>query len=288
MRGDGAGRSRASVALSVACAVLALLGSAPGVLASAPKKPAHAAALSAEEIVNRNVAARGGLEAWRKVETMIWSGHLESAHTPAPVLPFQLEQKRPNKTRFEIHVQNQRTVRMFDGARGWKSKASPSGRVDMVRYTPDEERHARDEPIIDGVLIDYGAKGSSVSLAGAEDLGGRKTYHLAVRTVSGETHDVWVDAVSFLEVKMSRITYSAGGARVVPTFYRDYKNFEGLSIPTTVQIGDNTMGMPDIMHVERVTLNAPLSDHHFSPPGASGVQRSVPSPASADRPPVPR
>ena len=294
MRAEGAGRSRASVGLSAACAALALVCAASGAaLAAAPKKPAHAPGLSAEEIIARNAAARGGLEAWRKIDTMIWSGHLESAHTPAPSLPFELEQKRPNKTRFEIHVQNQRTMRMFDGARGWKSKPSPSGRVDIVPYTPDEERYARDEPVIDGVLIDYDAKGSAVSLAGVENLDGRKAYHLAVRLVSGQRQDVWVDAESFLEVEISRMIYGPGGPRMVPTFYRDYQTFEGLSIPTTIQIGDNSMGMPDLMHIERVTLNAPLSERRFSPPGggpprASPPQLSAPPPAGTDpAPPVP-
>jgi hypothetical protein len=288
MRAEGAVRSRAFIWLGAVCAALALVCAASGAaLAAAVKQPAHAAGLSAEQIVAKNAAARGGLEAWRKIDTMVWSGHLESAHTPAPSLPFELEQKRPNKTRFEIHVQNQRTMRMFDGARGWKSKPTPSGRVDIVSYTPDEERYARDEPVIDGALIDYDAKGSAVSLAGVENLGGRKTYHLAVRLVSGQRQDVWVDAESFLEVKISRITYGAGGPRMVPTFYRDYQTFEGLSIPTTIQIGDNSMGMPDLMHIERVTLNAPLSERRFSPPGASPRQRSAPPSASTDPAPAP-
>jgi len=294
MRAEVAGRSRASIGLGAACAALALVCAASGAaLAAAAKHPSHVAGLSAEQIVAKNAAARGGLEAWRKVETMVWSGHLESAHTPAPSLPFELEQKRPNKTRFEIHVQNQRTLRMFDGARGWKSKPSPSGRVDIVPYTPDEERYARDEPVIDGALIDYDAKGSAVSLAGAEELGGRKVYHLAVRLASGQRQDVWVDAESFLEVKIGRMTNGAGGPRMVPTFYRDYKTFEGLSIPTTIQIGDGSMGMPDLMHIERVTLNAPLSERRFSPPGASPQRRSptsasaAPPSASPDPAPVP-
>jgi hypothetical protein len=287
MRAEGDGRSRARIGL--AAWALSVLGLASGVaLAATAPRPARAASLSAEEIVARNVAARGGLEAWRKIETMVWSGHLESAHTPAPSLPFQLEQKRPNKTRFEIHVQNQRSLRMFDGARGFKSKAGPGGRMDIVPYTPDEERYARNESVIDGALIDYDAKRSAVSLAGVEESGGRKSYHLTVRMVSGERQDVWVDAKTFLEDKITRMTYGAGGPRMVPTFYRDYQTFEGLSIPTTIQIGDNSMGMPDVIHIERVTLNAPLSDRRFAPPGALPVQRGAPPFTRTDPPAVPR
>ena len=267
-------------------------------------KPARAAEISATQIVANNAAARGGLEAWRKIETMVWMGHLESARTPVPSLPFELEQKRPNKTRFEIHAMNQRTMRIFDGARGWKSHPNPSGRVDVLPYTFEEARYARDEPIIDGPLIDYDAKGSTVALAGVEEIGGLKTYHLAVKLASGERQDVWVDAESFLEVKVSRVTYGAGGPSTVPTFYRDYKMIEGLQIPTTIQIGDGSTGTPDLMHIERVVLNAPLNDRRFSLPGerrspvegASGgypglpptTSQAAPAAATTDPESVPR
>jgi hypothetical protein len=63
------------------------------------------------------------------------------------------------------------------------------------------------------------------------------------------------------------MTYGPGGPRMLPTFYRDYKETKGLQIPTTIQIGDGTMGKPDMMQIERVVLNAPLNDRRFSPPG---------------------
>jgi hypothetical protein len=290
--------------LRAACAALAVAAAVSGAGAASAKAPAaHKSAQSAEqaaaEIVAKNAAARGGVDSWRKIETMVWTGHLESSRTPAPSLPFELEQKRPNKTRFEIHAMNQRTMRLFDGARGWKSRPSPSGRVDLVPYTHEEALYARDEPIIDGPLIDHDAKGSTVTLAGVERLGGLKTYHLAVRSVSGEREDVWVDAESFLEVKVSRMTYGPGGPGMVPTFYRDYKTIEGIQIPTTIQIGDGSNGTPDLMHIERVVLNVPLSDKRFSPPGerrdaeAAGADptaaaASPPSTSNANPEPVPR
>jgi hypothetical protein len=282
MRTEDAWRALAP-RLRTPCAALALAIAVSGTaFAVAAEKPARASQLTAAEIVAKNAAARGGLEAWRKIETMVWIGHLESARTPTPSLPFQLEQKRPNKTRFEIHVKNQRTMRMFDGARGWKSKPDPSGRVDLVAYTPEEARYARDEPVIDGPLIDCDAKGSTVAVAGVEQIEGRKTYHLTVRFASGERQDVWVDAGRFLEVKIGRMTYGPGGPRMVPTFYRDYKVFEGLTIPTTIQIGDGSTGTPDMMQIERVVLNAPLSERRFSPPGSRPSPPTVPVSAGTD------
>jgi hypothetical protein len=276
-----------ALTLVIACAASTAVVAGVAGVAGVARKSAPSAELSAAEIAAKNAAARGGVEAWRKIETMVWIGHLESSRTPAPSLPFQLEQKRPNKTRFELHAMNQRSMRMFDGTRGWKSKPESSGRVDLAPYTPDEARYARDEPVIDGPLIDYEAKGSTVMLAGVERLEGLKIYHLAVRFASGERQDVWVDANSFLEVKIGRMTYGAAGPRMVPTFYRDYKVFEGLQIPTTIQIGDGSAGTPDLMQIERVVLNAPLNERRFSPPGERRPPPVTP-PANSDPAPVPR
>jgi hypothetical protein len=58
--------------------------------------------------------------------------------------------------------------------------------------------------------------------------------------------------------------------RMVPTLYRDYKNFEGLQIPTTIQIGDGSTGTPDRMQIDHVALNMGLDDRLFEKPGAIG------------------
>ena len=88
-------------------------------LAEAAERSA-APELSATQIIEKNAAARGGVDAWRKIKTMAWAGHVKSAAAPARNLPFLLEQKRPNSTRFEIMGANQRSVRIFDGSDGWK------------------------------------------------------------------------------------------------------------------------------------------------------------------------
>ena len=61
-------------------------------LASSTENPPAQPKLSAAEIVERNVAARGGFEAWRAVHTLSYSGHLgqrvdQRAVRPTPT-PF--------------------------------------------------------------------------------------------------------------------------------------------------------------------------------------------------------
>jgi hypothetical protein len=227
-------------------------------------------ALTAREIVAKNVAARGGVDAWRNVQTMVWTGRLETSHGPAPSMPFLLDQKRPHKTRFELHAMTEHSVRVFDGEQGWKSRAGTGVPESVKPYSPEEVRFAKGERIIDPPLIDLDARHSTVTLTGVESIDGRDAYHLSVRLASGEREEVWVDKKTLLEVKVARITYGPDGSpRVVPMLYRDYQSFEGLKIPTTIQIGDGSTGTPDRMRIDHVALNLGLDDRLFVNPGNS-------------------
>ena len=140
-------RLRVTGPLALACVVV---GTVLGLIAPAAAKP-----LTAEEIVARNVAARGGLEAWRHLQTMTWMGQLESDTAPSPTMAFTLEEKRPNKTRFEITGAGARTMRIFDGTHGYKVRARREGGPDIQPYSREELGFARDSQAIDGPLIDY-------------------------------------------------------------------------------------------------------------------------------------
>jgi outer membrane lipoprotein-sorting protein len=287
--------------------IVAALAAALAVAALAEEGRAPVKRLSAEQIVAKSVAARGGLDAWRKVETMMWLGHIESTHAPAPSVRFVLSEKRPNKMRFEIDAMQDRTVRVFDGLRGWKMRPS-HGRPEVQPYTIDEVRFEQSGPGIDGPLIDYAQKGSSVSLAGLDEIDKRKAYHLIVRTATGENQHVWVDAETFLEIRYDRPAGgpgmgaasgvesasaagpSAGGGgaraavgRTVSVVYRDYKTTDGLKIPSVIETGVAPGTQPDRMMIERVILNPPLNEQTFSMPGQQRTRSRMSFPSH--RPP---
>jgi outer membrane lipoprotein-sorting protein len=232
--------------------------------------------LSAAQIVEKNVAARGGKDAWRKIQTMIWVGHVESANVAVPTLPFVLEMKRPNKTRFEITALNQVAVRVYDGTHGWKLRPSRTGKPDLQPYTPDEQKFAHEEQVIDGPLIDYQAKGVAVSLEGMDDIEGHKAYRLSVRLPSGASHHVWIDAETFLDLKYDRETRNAiGQSATISVFYRNYQSIEGLQIPAIIETGLSTTQSKNKLVIEKIALNPPLEDWRFAKPGTQGRNGAV-------------
>jgi outer membrane lipoprotein-sorting protein len=239
-----------------------------------PSKPA--ASLSADQIVERNIEARGGLDAWRKVQTMSWQGHISGPASQESRMAYVLEQKRPNKTRFDVRAMNQRSLRVFDGSHGWKVGSTPNGRPKVDPYTPSELKFAQDADGIDGLLIDYKAKGNKVMLDGIENVDGRSAYRLAVTRASGDRHHVWIDAQSFLDVKYDRTSIDqAGRSGTVTVYLRDFKSVDGLQIPGVIETGIAAAAPSSKMELEKILVNPPLEDQVFAKPSFSGKRGSV-------------
>ncbi len=238
-----------------------------------------APALTVAQIVEQNAIARGGASAWRKVETMAWSGRVETPNAGRPQLPFVLEQKRPNKTRFEIMVDTQKSLRIFDGNEGWKLKPTSSGRPEAVPYTATEAEYAREAQVIDGPLMDYAARGYPVTFEAMDKVEGRTAYRLSARMPSGTMQTLWVDSQTFLELRLDRVSRDgAGRPFVVSVYFRNYKSVEGLQIPLTLEtrVGGNTNpGASDKLVIERVALNPTLEDHVFSKPRPQGLHHGA-------------
>jgi hypothetical protein len=124
-------------------------------------------ATTVEDVIARHAAARGGLDAWRKVQTLVWIGHTASAAPGAHEMRFVAQLQRPNRERFDIQDPAARLTRVFDGQDGWKLRPA-SGSATVKPFSPEEAAFAREEFVIDGPLLDHDAKGVRVRLEGVE------------------------------------------------------------------------------------------------------------------------
>ena len=221
--------------------------------------PAPTRALTAAEIVNRNVAARGGLQAWRAVQTISLEGKLgvggnQRATLPTPLpgkkttvlptdprpaeevqLPFTLDMQRPLKVRFELQFKGQPAVQIFDGMNGWKLRPYLNRR-EIEPYTSDEMKKASRQAELDGPLVDYATKGTSVALDGTEKVEDRDTYKLKLTMKDGHSIHVWIDTQTFLEAKIEGDPRRLDGVdHPVEVYYRDYRSVSGLEIPFVLE-----------------------------------------------------
>ena len=226
-------------------------------MASSATQPS--ANLSADEIVSKNVAARGGLQAWRAVQTMSLEGKLGAGgnqRTPMPVpvegrgqgklhapvrpaeeaqLPFVMKMERPRKSRLEIKFNGQTAVQVYDGTNGWKLRPFLN-RNQVEPYSPDELKAASLQPDIDGPLVDYAAKGTRVELEGIEKVEDRDTYKLKLTLKDGHSLHVWIDTQTFLEARIDGQPRRLDGKEhQVQIYYRDYRPVGGLQFPFVLE-----------------------------------------------------
>jgi hypothetical protein len=269
--------------------------------APAPK-PSTAAKLSAEQIVEKHVAARGGTQAWKAVQTLQLSGKLEAgqgdsytrsmgyvhsnnsagkgAHpTPAAqnakapaeqvLLPFTLDMKRPNFSRLEVEFAGKTAVQVYDGTHGWKLRPFLN-RNDVEPFTAEETRSAdaaRDD--LEGPLVDYAAKGTKVAFEKVEPVEGSDAYKLKLTMKNGTVRHMWIDAKTFLDVKMDGVPRRMDGKmHDVYVYQRDFRKVEGVMIPFTVETA--VVGYPGAhkMMVEKAAVNPKLDDALFTKPHA--------------------
>lgn len=257
--------------------------------------------LSAAEIVNKNVAARGGLQAWRAVQSISWKGKLGvggNQRAPIPVsgggknnakiptdprpkdevqLPFVMEMVRPRKVRFELQFKGQTAVQVFDGAKGWKLRPYLN-RLEVEPFTADESRLASMQSELDGPLVDYAAKGTAIELVGTEKVEDHDTYKLKLTMKDGHSLHVWIDAQTFLEAKIEGTPRRLDGIEhPVEIYSRDYRQVNGLQIPFVLETKVLPVGKPasradsvpvpvETIAIEGVEVNPKLNASLFSKP----------------------
>jgi hypothetical protein len=266
-------------------------------------------ALSADQIVSKNVAARGGLKAWRAVQTLSESGKMGAGgdqRAPQPVqipgavrpgkqqaqlpssprlaqeaqLPFLMELERPRKLRLELQFKGQTAIQVYDGANGWKVRPYLN-RMEVESYTDNELQLAALQSDLDGPLVDYAAKGTTVELEGTEKVEDRDNYRLKLTMKDGHSVHVWIDAKTFLETKIEGAPRRLDGLQhPVEIYYRDYRAVDGLQIPFLLEtrvlpLANQAKGKspapgasypPEKIIVDKVQVNPKLEASLFSKP----------------------
>lgn len=259
-------RARVVTTLAIGAGVLA----AVNVSAAGAAEAIAGGELTVQQILERHVAARGGEEAWHKIQTMAWTGHIESGPGGIAKHPFLMMFQRPAATRFEVLGEGQRSVRVFDGTAGWKLRPTSQGVPEMKEYSSAEVSFARDAGGLDGPLIDWKSKGVGITLEDTGSVDGHRAYHLKVTLPSGQVRDDWIDADSFLELRYDRALHSAVGATgVVSVYLRNYQPVNGLVIPMLIETGAPASRDTDKMIIERVALNPVFDSAQFTKPTQS-------------------
>lgn len=201
------------------------LGLWPFLVLALLSPPAGAQAL--DEVLAKHAAARGGVERWRAVHSLIVTG----THTAfSSAAPFVFEWRRPDSFRFEYSILGKGIAIAHDGSILWwihplvgaeKPAVVPEAQAGLVRR-PFE---------LESPLIDAAAKGNRVELLGKEEVDGQPAFKLKVIRKDGAEEAWYLDTSTFLELARFDRTLDLPEPKDRWTYYSDFRTVDGLVIP---------------------------------------------------------
>jgi len=278
--------------MRLAIATLAALLCLPAALGRALAAPA-ATPLTADEIVSRYVAARGGADRLAAIRSLRLTGKVVFGFGDSTIeASWAKVQKRRGMVRTEVSLQGLTAVDAYDGSEGWTLQPF-GGRRDAQKQSPDDAKSLAQDADLDGPLVRWREKGHRLEYLGTEDVDGTPALKLRVGLKDGDTKYVFLDPDYFLEIRVETVSRVRGAEQVRQTDLGSYEQVEGVWIPFSIESGTKGERRGQHLSIERAEANVDVDDGIFRfPPAGTPIGRVVlagpaaSAPAGA-RPPAP-
>ena len=217
-----------------------------------------------DALVAKNVAARGGIDALRAVQSIQFKGKV-IANQGQLEFAFTETKKRPGQVRAEYTLQGMTLVQAYDGKEGWK--ISPfGGRKDPEKMSTDEAKSLVEEADVDGPLVDWKAKGNTVEYLGPEEVEGTLAHKLKVVRPNGDVHYVYLDPDYFLEIRILTQRMEQGSLVQTETDLGDYEKVAGVYFPFSIESGPKGAADKQKIIIEKAEANVKADEAQFKFP----------------------
>jgi hypothetical protein len=201
---------------------------------------ASAHAQTADDLVAKNLAARGGAEKLAAIQSYVTKGEMRE---PGDFkLAYTETKMRLNggtdayAVRIDAAIQGLTLIQAYDGKSGWRINPF-EGRKDAELIGADDARALADEALIDGALLSATAKGSKVEYLGREDIDGTQAYKLRVSQTDGTVFTYYLDPDVFLEIRIIENRTIRGAEQETETDLGDYERVGGVYFPFSIASG---------------------------------------------------
>jgi hypothetical protein len=226
-------------------------------------------AQTADEVIEKHLAAIGGRAALAKATSRVSTGKI-SVSTPVGELAGTIEvsNKAPNKSRTLVKLDlsalgggEMTSDQRFDGTTGYQ--------IDTFQGNRDitgDQLEALKNGVFPTPLLDYKANGLTVALAEKEKVGDKDSHVLVVTPKTGRPMRMFFDAESFMLLKqvLTINVPQAGGDLEQTVEFSDFRDVDGYKVAFAVksanQVQSITATLTDVKH------NTPIDDSSFMRP----------------------
>ncbi|GAB4050498.1 outer membrane lipoprotein-sorting protein [Spirosoma litoris] len=218
-------------------------------------------AQTVDEIVDKHVAAMGGLDKLKGVTTLVTERSLSVQGMEIPSKTTILVGKA---MRSESSIMGNSMIQVVDnaGATGWMLRPAMmqgTGEPEDMPADVIKQNKGQIDPF--GPLVNYKDKGNKVELVGKEKVDGKDNYHLKVTSKDGVVMDEYVDATTYM---ISKVKATMNGQEGEIGF-SDYKAVDGIPFANTMEIANPQMGTLTMV-TTKVTINPKVDETIFKKP----------------------
>ena len=213
-------------------------------------------AQTVEEIVKKNIDAIGGADAWKKINTLQQEGTMtvQGAEINVAVIAVNGKGVRQN-----MSVMGMTGYQIVTPSEGW-SFMPFQGQTKPEALTPEQLKESVDDLDIQGKLIDYASKGTTVESLGKDDVEGTECFKLRITTKTGNVETVFIDPKSYYVVRSISKRKANGQEVDVTTDFSNYKKLpEGIVVPMSITLGFGEL------KISKVEVNKTIDESTFKP-----------------------
>lgn len=213
----------------------------------------------ADKVLEQNVSASGGTDAFRQITSRRVTGNVERHGAKVPFLRLQ---KAPNHLRVETLFPRPGTLKQgFDGRDGWVQHPLQGGRrlagEELAALAADAWLHP---------VLHFKDQFPQRRLLPPRTIDGRNLTVLSMsRGTTGDPELWFFDPVTFLLARVERQMDGGKHGKIpVVIALEDYRKVDGVMMPFTVRT--KLADLETVLHTDSVEHNVSLGDELFRPP----------------------
>jgi outer membrane lipoprotein-sorting protein len=216
---------------------------------------------SADELVAKNIEARGGEAKLKSLNTARLTGSLS---VQGMDVPFTMITKRPNKMRQEMTMQGSTIVQASDGQTVWAINPMIGAAEPRAIEGPQADM-LKSQALFDGPLVGYKDRGDTLEVVGPAEVDGAQGWELKLTRKDGQAMHIVLDATTGLERQWTATMEQNGLTMEINTVLSDYQPTDGVQVARAMR---TMMGEQQVVALKfsNVEFNIEVDDGIFSMP----------------------
>lgn len=213
---------------------------------------------SVDEVINKYVQAGGGAAAVNAVTSLVVKGTVDVVGISRGG-NFEIYTAAPNKSLSLMQPSPTETIRVgYNGQIGWMQTSTG------VRVLKGAELDALQNHSDFYSILNLKKRYAKLTLSGKSKIGYREVYVLDLQPVTGAADRLFVDAETYLPVRMNTVRIHKGSPVPVEIYYDDWRDVDGLKLPYVITHSFQKRTMT--FNVKEIKSNVPVDAKIFEKP----------------------